>query len=116
MSIGTRLFTWINGRLVGTDTDGNSYYVERRAVPGRRPRRWVIYKGAVEATRVPPEWHAWLHYTTDEALKPSSDKPWVAPHRANATGTPGAYLPPGHDLRGGERGRATGDYEPWRPN
>ena len=33
----------------------------------------------------------------------------------NHTGTNAAYLPPGHDLRGGKRDRATGDYEAWQP-
>jgi NADH:ubiquinone oxidoreductase subunit len=115
MSIGTLLFTWAKGKLVGTDQQGNRYYVERRAVKGRRARRWVLYKGVVEGSRVPPEWHAWLHYTVDAPLEISADKPWIAEHRANPTGTPAAYLPAGHDLRGGNRAKATGDYEAWQP-
>jgi NADH:ubiquinone oxidoreductase subunit len=115
MTVGTRLFTWARGQLVGTDQDGNRYYTERKAVPGRRQRRWVLYKGKVEASRVPPEWHAWLHYTTAAPLAQSADKPWVKPHEANLTGTSAAYLPPGHDRRGGVRPAATGDYEAWQP-
>lgn len=115
-AFGTRLFTWAKGRLVGTDQQGNRYYIERRPRPGMRARRWVIYSGPIEASRVPPEWHSWLHYTTDAALAPSAEKPWVAPHLANRTGTPDAWVPPGHDARGGHRRPATGDYEPWRPS
>jgi NADH:ubiquinone oxidoreductase subunit len=116
MTIGTRLFTWAKGKLVGTDSQGNRYYIERTNVRGRRsPRRWVIYNGVAEASRVPPEWHAWLHYTTAEPLAPPTDKPWIKPHQPNMTGTPQAYLPSGHDRRGGERQAATGDYEPWQP-
>lgn len=116
MTLGTRLFTWANGKLVGTDQQGNRYYVERRPRTGKRARRWVIYRGLVEASRVPPEWHSWLHGTTAEALTPSSDKPWVAGHEPNHTGSVEAYVPPGHDFRGGHRAHATGDYEPWRPS
>jgi len=116
MSLGTRLFTWAKGKLVGTDQQGNRYYIERRPRAGMRARRWVIYRGTPDASCVPPEWHAWLHRTTESALSPSPEKPWVAPHQANLTGTPGAWVPPGHDLRGGHRSRATGDYEPWRPS
>ena len=116
MSFGTRLFTWANGRLVGTDQQGNRYYVERRPRSGKRARRWVIYQGVVEASRVPPEWHSWLHGTTDAALTPSPNKPWVTPYEPNHTGTAEAYVPPGHDFRGGHRAPATGDYEPWRPS
>jgi NADH:ubiquinone oxidoreductase subunit len=115
MSIGTLLFTWAKGQLVGTDTQGNRYYVERKAVRGRKARRWVLYKGAVEASKVPAEWHAWLHYTVDQPLQPADDKPWVKDHSANMSGTSAAYLPAGHDLRGGERAKATGDYEAWQP-
>ena len=33
----------------------------------RRRKRWVIYNGVVEASRVPADWHGWLHYTNDTA-------------------------------------------------
>jgi NADH:ubiquinone oxidoreductase subunit len=115
MTIGTILFTWAKGKLVGTDSQGNRYFHERKARPGHRLRRWVLYKGRAEASRVPSEWHAWLHYTVDQPLAPSADKPWVKEHQPNLTGTADAYLPAGADRRGGERARATGDYEAWRP-
>ena len=115
MTIGTILFTWARGKLVGADAQGNRYYIERKAIRGRKARRWVMYNGQVEASRVPAEWHAWLHYTVDEPLTPSPDKPWVKEHQANLTGTAEAYLPAGDDRRGGERPRATGDYQAWQP-
>lgn len=112
---GTLLFTWLKGKLVGTDTAGNRYYIERGSPKNRRARRWVIYAGSTEASAVPPEWHAWLHHTVDAPLTDSERRAWQKPHVANATGTSGAYLPPGHELRGGQRDRATGDYEAWQP-
>ncbi|MCC7275042.1 MAG: NADH:ubiquinone oxidoreductase subunit NDUFA12 [Alphaproteobacteria bacterium] len=116
--LGTRLFTWLHGRDVGVDHLGNRYYSDRRAARGERPRRWVIYAGEAEATRVPPEWHAWLHYTTDAIPEGAGrpHRPWQKEHQENLTGTAEAYRPPGHVLRGGVRARATGDYEPWRPS
>ena len=115
MDLGTRLFTLLKGRRVGTDATGNIYYQERRQRPGHRLRRWVMYAGAPEASLVPPEWHAWLHYTTDQPLAERNRRPWEKPHLPNPTGTPASYRPPGHDYRGGERARATGDYEAWTP-
>jgi NADH:ubiquinone oxidoreductase subunit len=115
MNLGTWLFTRLKGRRVGTDTIGNVYYEERRPRPGYRKRRWVAYAGVVEASAVPPEWHAWLHYTTDEPLTGQARRPWEKPHQPNATGTPASYRPPGHDYSGGQRARATGDYEAWTP-
>jgi NADH:ubiquinone oxidoreductase subunit len=125
MTIGTRLFTWLKGELVGSDSEGNRYYREKRHRPLRRgggrasrERRWVIYKGEVDASRVPPEWHAWLHHTVDEVPKDAerAKYPWQKEHQPNLTGTPQAYRPPGSVLRGGERPRATGDYEAWIPD
>jgi NADH:ubiquinone oxidoreductase subunit len=124
MSIGTKLFTWLRGELVGTDQFGNRYYRDKRHRPlqrgaGRdsRERRWVLYNGEVEASRVPPEWHGWLHHTFNEVPQPVAGKryPWQTEHVPNLTGTPAAYRPPGSVLEGGHRSPATGDYEPWTP-
>lgn len=117
MTIGTRLFTWVRGRFVGSDGDGNRYFEDRFGRPGMRsrPRRWVLYRGRAEATKVPPEWHAWLHHTTEAPIPLAARKPWQAPHRPNLTGTPLSYRPPGHDYEGGRRPPATGDYEAWTP-
>ncbi len=117
--IGTRIYTALNGQQVGTDGQGNRYYVERHEpATGRKRKRWVIYKGEREASRVPPEWHGWLHYTVDETPEeaPVERKPWQAEHRPNLTGTPEAWHPPGSEYEGGRRDAATGDYEPWRPS
>jgi NADH:ubiquinone oxidoreductase subunit len=117
MNIGTWLFTRLRGRQVGSDAAGNLYYEEKRSRPGSlRKRRWVVYAGPAEASAVPPEWHAWLHYTTDAPLPDTGRKPWQKPHLANLTGTPLSYRPPGHDYEGGNRARATGDYEAWTPS
>ena len=111
-----RLFTYFRGRLVGTDGAGNRYYTLRRP-PGRglRARRWVMFNGPVEASVVPAEWHAWLHFTTDEPIPASERKVWQKPHLPNLTGTRLSYRPPGHDYRGGHRPQTTGDYESWTP-
>lgn len=115
MTLGTRITTWLTGDLVGTDVFGNRYYQERRKPKGRRPKRWVLYKGDAEGSKVPAAWHAWLHHTTDAPVEaPMLD--WMKPHLPNLTGTRHAYVPPGHDRRGGQRDHATGDYEAWRPD
>jgi len=115
MTIGTRIFTMLHGRTAGHDALGNIYYEEKKPRPGLRGRRWVIYKGASEASSVPPEWHSWLHYTTDEPIPDTGRKPWQKPHEPNHTGTPASYRPSGHDYEGGNRAAATGDYEAWTP-
>ena len=117
MYIGTLLFTWFLGRLVGTDEFGNRYYRSKGRKLHGRERRWVLYGGEAEASRVPPEWHAWLHHTTAVPLteKAAQGRPWQKEHVPNLSGTAAAYRPLGHDFKGGHRARATGDYEPWTP-
>lgn len=117
-TIGTLIFTANKGVKVGADEAGNTYYEEFRAPKGRRKRRWVVYNGTVEASRVPSEWHGWLHYTFDEppTKAPFKTRPWEKKHVPNLTGTPFAYTPPGSLERAGERPPATGDYEAWKPN
>jgi NADH:ubiquinone oxidoreductase subunit len=122
VTLGTRLLTWLRGEYVGTDELGNRYYRDKHQRPlskggGRtsREKRWVIYSGEPEGSKVPSEWHAWLHHTLDEVPGARRRHPWEKPHLPNLTGTAQAYRPPGSILRGGRRERSTGDYEPWTP-
>ncbi len=109
---GTRLWTWRKGIRVGADSQGNIYYRERH-----RDRRWVIYNGVVEASRVPPEWHGWLHYTVDQppGEAPRARKRYELPHQPNHTGTAKAHRVSGSILSDARRPAATGDYEAWNP-
>jgi NADH:ubiquinone oxidoreductase subunit len=109
-TLGTQLFTARKGVKVGQDGQGNIYYQTRDA-----KRRWVIYKGEMEASRVSPDWHGWLHHTYD---KPPTEAPfvhkvWEKPHEPNLTGTDAAYAPAGSIRRGAPVARP--DYEAWAP-
>jgi NADH:ubiquinone oxidoreductase subunit len=115
MTITTRIHMAIFGRRVGEDQFGNVYYTEKKALKGRRARRWVLYKGKAEPSKIPPEWHGWMHYTLDAPLINIKHHAWEKPHLPNLTGTVNAYLPPGHLLKGGHRSPSTSDYEPWKP-
>jgi NADH:ubiquinone oxidoreductase subunit len=115
-TVGTRLFTWAKGEEVGQDRYGNRYFKEKGR-DMRDARRWVIYDGDIEATKVPPVWHAWLHKTVDEVPGPDTGPTasWQIEHSVNLSGTAEAYRPPGHPAMGGKRPAAGGDYEPWTP-
>ena len=112
MSFGTRLFTFFYGTCVGEDDQGNKYYHDKS-----EKRRWIMYNGEVEASRIPPEWHRWLHRTSEKAPteQPLETQVWEKPHQSNLTGTVGAYVPTGHISRGGKREPTTGDYQAWQP-
>lgn len=124
MSILTKLFTWWNGstpltrwvagrsgREVGRDVDGNRYFAVGQ-------RRWVLYAGDSDASRIPPDWHLWMHGAN---MPPPSQSPlpaprWGRPHLPNLTGTAAAHVPSGSLMASGRRARATGDYEAWTPD
>lgn len=110
----TRMQTLFCGEEVGHDQFGNRYYRDKKTTKGVRERRWVMYAGEPEASRVPPEWHIWLHHTADAPIPEQSPlhKSWQKPYVENMTGTDGAYFPPGYN---GKRAKATGDYEAWKP-
>ena len=102
---------------VGQDEFGNLYYEKKARPQARRPKRFVIYNGSVEATKVPADWHGWLHYTEDTPPPAGGyDKAeWQSDHLPNLTGTHYAHRPQGHVLKGGKRAASTGDYEAWTP-
>ncbi|MEX5726840.1 NADH:ubiquinone oxidoreductase subunit [Rhodovulum iodosum] len=109
-TVGTRIFTSRHGVQVGEDEQGNVFYQNRDG-----KRRWVIYNGEVEASRVSPAWHGWLHHTFDAppTEQPLPRKSWEKPHVPNLTGTPEAYAPPGSIRRPHPVERR--DYEAWQP-
>jgi NADH:ubiquinone oxidoreductase subunit len=114
-TIGTLWFTWRKGRLVGTDEAGNRYY--QANVPPLGDRRWVVYSGVAEASRIPPGWHGWIHHTVD-APPPAENylpREWQKPPQPNLTGTPAAYHPEGSTLGRGHRKKPLREYEPWTP-
>lgn len=109
-TLGTQIFTARKGVKVGEDDQGNVFYETRDG-----KRRWVIFNGEIEASRISPDWHGWLHHTWDAAPteKPLDHKPWEKPHQENLTGTPAAHVPAGSLRRAAPVERR--DYDAWQP-
>ncbi|MFV0385182.1 NADH:ubiquinone oxidoreductase subunit NDUFA12 [Paracoccus sp. (in: a-proteobacteria)] len=109
-TINTQFWTWRNGKKVGEDDAGNVFYESKDG-----KRRWVIYNGEMEASRITPEWHGWLHHTWAEppTQDPLPHKPWEKPHLPNLTGTTKAYHPDGSLYFPDPAQRR--DYDAWQP-
>jgi NADH:ubiquinone oxidoreductase subunit len=109
-TIGTQIFTMRYGVKMGQDAQGNVFYKSRKG-----DRRWVIFNGEAEASRVSPEWHGWLHHTWDDTPteKPLVHKTWEKAHMPNLTGTDAAYAPAGSLRRSAPKSRR--DYDAWSP-
>ena len=120
-TVATRFHTWRHGEFVGTDEFGNRYYQTKG---GKKDpalgfvRRWVIYKGEADASRIPPGWYGWMLQKWD--VPPTEDaayvpREWERPHLPNQTGTPFAHRPSGSILRPEPRAKAMDGYQPWSP-
>ena len=88
-TLGTRIYTLIFGKFKGTDYYGNKYYQNKSG------KRWIIYNGEVDATKIPNEWYSWMHYLSNkiehnQELKKFS---WQKQSEPNRTGTTKAYHP-----------------------
>ena len=112
-SLGTTIVTRARGEEVGTDEAGNTYFRHR----DNPDRRWVIYEGSNDSSRVPPVWNAWLRGTVDEVPEKSMPprRKFEKDPKANMTGTNAAHRPAGSLMGKGQRAAATGDYEAWQP-
>ena len=88
-TFGTRLNTIFFGKLVGTDSQGNKYYENKKG------KRWVIYSNEIDASKIPVEWYSWIHFVPNKIEKKNQlDKyEWQKPHQENLTGTEKAYYP-----------------------
>ena len=88
-TLGTKLKTFFFGKLVGTDSLGNRYYESKSG------KRWIIYSGEIDASKIPNEWYSWIHFTKNKIENNHDLKKydWQKPHQPNLTGTEAAYYP-----------------------
>jgi len=106
-TIGTFIYTLFTGKFAGYDEFGNKYYYNSKN------KRWVIYKNRVESTKIPPEWHMWIHFLSKNAPTSSLNKfNWQKKYEENLTGTSKAYRPEGSLLS--DKKKNIKKYETWK--
>ena len=107
-TVGTFFYTLILGKFAGIDESGNKYYFDSKG------KRWVIYNTNIEASKIPPEWHSWIHYTVEKIPTDNEKKfSWQKKHEENLTGTNGAHRPEGSLVS--DSNKNTKKYEIWKP-
>ena len=117
MTIGTKIYTWIYGKYVGEDEFGNRYYCNSENFEDSSAKRWVIFKGEIEASKIPPHWHAWLHKTINiPPINYSHKYSWQKNIEPNLTGTSKAYFPNSQSLNKLKNFKKIEiEYEKWKP-
>tara|TARA_B100000524_G_scaffold336197_1_gene225931 strand:+ start:122 stop:487 length:366 start_codon:yes stop_codon:yes gene_type:complete len=110
-----KIFSSLFSNKAGEDQYGNSYYSNNKVTPSNnyREKRWVIYNGNVEASKVPPQWNAWLHHVTNQIPRAHKRKPhWLKEHLPNPTGTKNAIKP--KNIK--QKEKINNTYSIWDPN
>ena len=106
-TVGTFINTIFFGKLIGRDESGNKYYESKKG------KRWVIYNGEINASKINSDWYSWIHYQTNE--KPSEKNhvkySWQKPQAENKTGTSEAYKP----NKISKKSKDFKKYEIWKP-
>ena len=112
------IYTFFKGDFVGKDQDGNKFHKSNISYGVKKEKRWVIYKGDNDPTKIDPNWHAWLHHTTNDIPSKKTRKKfnWQKKITPNYTGTSKAYLQPGHMLNKEKKNKIIKNYESWKPN
>ena len=112
-TVGTKLYTFFNGKKVGEDYLGNFYYESKD-----QKNRWCIYCDQSEASRISPEWNSWLRFISN--TRPSSNNPtyeWQKRYDGNSTGLDSTYKP--SILKVGQTNMDLedfqSDYKAWKP-
>ena len=115
-TISTMLYTRLFGQNIGQDVFGNKYYMSK--TKAKKQRRWVIYNGYADSSKVPAKWHTWLHGVVDEipSEQERSDKKWMKSHLPNLTGSDSAYRPSGSLSKKIVNDEQKGNYESWSHN
>lgn len=75
-----------SGKLIGKDEFGNRYYESKKVDRYNKKRRWVLYNGEPEASKIPSGWHSWIHYKTDLLnTNLNLEHNWEKNHQENQT-------------------------------
>ena len=106
-TLGTFLYTIFFGKLVGKDEFGNKYY------QSTKDKRWVIYNGEINASKITSDWFSWIHHTTNiiPTKKKVENYSWQKPHKDNKTGSIESYRP----NKITKKGKDFKKYEVWKP-
>ena len=112
-TLGTKLYTYLNGKKVGEDYFGNFYFESKD-----KKNRWCIYSNESEASKISPEWNSWLRFISVESPKDNDmTYEWQKVFDGNLTGLDSAYKPNIVGTSDSEKDldNYQFDYKAWKP-
>lgn len=90
MRIVMLLFTMFFGKKIGKDAFNNTYY---SGIIFKKEKRWVLYNGMVEASKIPSAWDMWLRFMINNPKDIKKQFFWELEHLPNLSGTKFAFNP-----------------------
>ena len=89
VTVGTKFYTYFNGKKVGEDYFGNFYYESKD-----KKNRWCIYSNETDASKISPEWNSWLRFISVACPKDNdTTHEWQKLFNGNLTGLDSVYKP-----------------------
>ena len=70
MSLGFKIYSFLNGNLVHEDSLGNKFYSDKK----NTDKRWVVYAKGLGPESLPTNYHNWLHNTSDSIIDTNSSE------------------------------------------
>jgi len=105
-TLSTFFYTLLNGNFAGKDEFGNKYYSNSKG------KRWVIFSGEIDSSKITSEWYSWTHYLTNKIPTNNLNKyKWQKINDGNLTGTSKAHKPDG--LLSSNSKKNMKKYESW---
>lgn len=111
MSLVNKIWLKLFYQRVGADQFGNIYYKSKNTNYLGKNKRFVMYNGLDESSKVPPMWHAWLHYLCDDvpSIQGEKEHEWQQKFLPNLTGTKYSYSP------AIKKNKIAPNYQSWQP-
>ena len=70
MSLGFKIYSFLNGNLVHEDSLGNKFYSDKK----NKDKRWVVYAKGLGPESLPTNYHNWLHNTSESIIDTNSSE------------------------------------------
>lgn len=102
------IFTLFFGKQVGKDHWGNRYY-QSKGFLAFKAKRWVLFVGSKEPSKVPPHWDMWLKKIIDKPINNPNKLFWQKERLPNFTGTDLAHNPTKYN----KTIKSYNNYQPW---
>ena len=113
-NIGTILYSFLNGKKVGEDNQGNRFFIHKK----NNKKRWVLYNKKIDPTNLEIKWQIWLteNDKNKDIIINDLNYKWQKNKKANLTGTFESYHPANHSEKEKMYSNEKNKNSVWKPD